>query len=259
LPKRRTARYMIFLASAMALVAQTAPPATVSSGASTVQPPTISYKFPNPQTLNYAVEWRLFEAGIASIRIEPAGREQRITATADARGVVGLLYHVRDRFEVFFDPSTNCSRSIDKKTEEGFRRLETNIAFDAGRKKSVLREKNLRNNQSKVVENDIPGCVKDVVSALFYIASQPLVPGATLLFPLNDGGKTVDVRATVEAREEVKVPTGTYKTVRVLAVSATEAAKNKGQVWIWYTDDQRRLPVQMKAKLSWGTLTFRLK
>jgi hypothetical protein len=170
-----------------------------------------------------------------------------------------LLYHVHDRFESYFDPATNCSRTVEKKTEEGFRRLETSIMFDSVRKKSVLSEKNLRNNGSKKVENDIPGCVTDVASALFYIASQSLPNGAVMSFPLNDGGKTVEVKVTVEAREEVKVPAGTFKTVRVQAAGENTVTKNKGQIWIWYTDDERHMPVQMKAKLFWGSLTFRLK
>jgi hypothetical protein len=34
--------------------------------------------------------------------------------------------------------------------------------------------------------------------------------------------------------------------------------KNRGNIWIWYTDDERHLPVQMRARLFWGTITFRL-
>jgi hypothetical protein len=34
--------------------------------------------------------------------------------------------------------------------------------------------------------------------------------------------------------------------------------KNRGNIWIWYTDDDRHLPVQMRARSFWGTITFRL-
>jgi hypothetical protein len=261
LPKRRAGHIFFLLAYAIFLSgqAQAPPRPTISPATSVISPPTPTHKPSLGQTLNYAVEWRLFDAGVATIKIDAAGRERRISSTADARGVVGVLYHVHDRFESFLDPQTNCSRTIEKKTEEGFRRLETSIVFDATRKKSVLTEKNLKDNQTKRVENDIPACVTDVNSALFYIASQPLTAGSSLLFPLNDGNKTVDVKVVVEAREEIKVPAGTYKTVRALASGESSTTKKKGQVWIWYTDDERHLPVQMKAKLFWGTLTFRLK
>jgi hypothetical protein len=173
-------------------------------------------------------------------------------------GFVALLYRVQDRFESFLDPNTYCSLSLSKHTEEGFRRLDTNITFDRSRKKSMLSEKNLKNNESKHAENDIPGCVTDVVSAAYYISSLPLLPNGVYRFPMNDGGKTADVKVTVEGREELKATTGNYKTVRINAVAESGALKNRGQIWIWYTDDAARIPVQMKARLFWGTLVFHL-
>ena len=226
--------------------------------ASRVNPPLPGYRFPAPETLLYAVDWRLFNAGTATIRLESGGGDMKVTAAADALGVVGLLYHVHDRFESHFDPATFCSLRLTKHTEEGLRRLDTQITFESARNKSVLSEKNLRNDQSKKQENDIPGCVTDVVSGLFYLRSQPLIVGAIHQFPLNDGGKTVDVKAEVEGREEVQSPAGRFKTLRVSVSAASGVIKNRGQIWVWYTDDFRHLPVQMKARLFWGTLTFRL-
>jgi hypothetical protein len=34
--------------------------------------------------------------------------------------------------------------------------------------------------------------------------------------------------------------------------------KNRGNIWVWYTDDARRIPVQIRAHLFWGTITARL-
>lgn len=192
------------------------------------------------------------------MRMEKAGQEQRVLATADAIGFVALLYHVQDRFESFVDPKTYCSITLSKHTEEGFRRLDTNITFDQARKKSVLSEKNLKTNQNKQVENDIPGCVTDVVTSPYYIASLPLTANSIYRFPMNDGGKTAEVKVTVEGREEVKTTLGTYKTVRIHAAAESGPLKDKGQIWIWYTDDAQHTPIQMKARLFWGTLVFHL-
>jgi len=41
--------------------------------------------------------------------------------------------------------------------------------------------------------------------------------------------------------------------------SNTGKLKEKGAIWIWYTDDQGRTPVQMRARLFWGSLLFRLR
>lgn len=214
--------------------------------------------FSSGETYVYEVEWRLWKAGTATLRIEDAGSEQRVAASADSIGVAALLYTVRDRFEAFFDRKSFCSRNISKNTQEGFRKVQTSIRFDYPRRKSVLEETNLRSGQSKRVENDIPGCVTDVVSGIFYLGSQPLAPDATYSFPLNDGGRTTQVEARVEAREEVRTPAGTFQAVRVQPRAATGVLKDRGQVWIWYSNDVARIPVQMRARMFWGTLTFRL-
>ncbi len=232
-----------------------APPAAPATDepAAEIRPPRPGHRFPNGETLVYQVDWRIFDAGVATLRTEAAGREQRIAASATSTGVVSLLYAVRDRFEAFLDPRTFCSRQIAKHTEEGYRRRETSIRFDAARRKSVLEEKNLKSGALKKVENDTPACVTDVLSGIYYLRSLPLEPGDTYRFPLSDGGQTVEVRALVEDREEIQVPAGAFQTLRV-----GPAPTEPGQVWIWYSDDASRLPVQMRARMIWGTLTFRL-
>ncbi len=229
---------------------------TVSS-TSVIHPPAERH-FTSGETYVYDVEWRLWKAGTATLRLEDAGSEQRVLASADSAGVAALLYTVRDRFEAFFDRKTFCSRNLTKHTEEGFRKIQTTIRFDYARRKSVLEETNLRWEKSKKVENDIPECVTDVVSGIYYLGSQPLAPDATYGFPLNDGGRTTQVEAHVEAREEVKTPAGTFQTVRVQPRATSGVLKDRGQVWIWYSDDVARIPVQMRARMFWGTLTFRL-
>jgi len=233
-------------------------PGAVIESESRITPPPPGYSFANGQTLSYDVEWRLLTAGTATLRLDASGNEERVTATADSTGVVSVLYPVHDRFEASFDPRTFCSARITKHTEEGFRRLDTSIRFDYSRHQSVLQEKNLKTGASKQDENEIPGCVTDVVSGIFYLGSRPLQAGQAYTFPLNNGGKTHEVRARVEGREEIKTPAGAFRTVRVQPEAASGAVSSKGRIWIWYSDDAGHIPVQMRARLWWGTLTLRL-
>jgi hypothetical protein len=96
--------------------------------APSVARPRPEYQFPVGQTYVYSGEWRVFNAGIATLRMEQAGRENRIVAAADAAGTVSMLYHVQDRLESFFDPTTFCSHNTSRHIEEGFRRVESNMA-----------------------------------------------------------------------------------------------------------------------------------
>ncbi len=232
------------------------PAPALSAGVSPLPKPGPGYHAPLGQTLVYGAAWRLFNAGIVTLRIEPAGQEDRVLGSADAIGTVAVLYHVHDRFESFFSPSDFCSHNISKNIEEGFRKVDTTISFDYQRGKAVLDQKNYKKNDSKHTENEIPACVTDVLSALYYAGSFPLQPGQTYSFPLNDGGKTVPVDLHVEAREPIKTPAGAFNTIRVRPEAPAELLKNKGQLWIWYSDDEARLPVQLRARFFWGTITF---
>jgi Protein of unknown function (DUF3108) len=234
----------------------TGPKAVIS--APTIAAPRPDYKFPVGLTYVYAAQWRIFDAGTATLRMERAGPENRVVATADATGTVALLYHVQDRLEAFFDPATFCSHSIFRHTEEGFRRVETGVSFDYQRGKSVLEQKNLKKKDSKHEEHNIPGCVTDLLSAIYYAGSLPLQLGRTFTFPLNDGGETVMVNARVEGAEQIKTPAGTFNTLRVQPETASGLLKDKGRVWVWYADDANHTPVQMRARMYWGTLTLTL-
>ena len=235
-------------------IAQTGP--TIGSKAR-IQPLRPGFEFPR-ETLRFEAEYHFVTAGVATLRIERDGTQEHVTGVADSTGVVALLFHVRDRFNAHFDAQNLCSQKLIKHTEEGSHWRDTTITFDYKIKKAVLEEKNLKNGQSKRTENDIPGCVTDVMSGILYVSTLPLQKDAVYAFPLSDGGKTVTILAHVEGKEEIKTPAGTFQTIRVGPEGDYSALKNRGKVQIWYSDDSRHLPVQIQARMFWGTLTVYL-
>jgi len=236
-----------------------APASTVEANAFPPMPkPEPTYHSPVGQTLTYAAEWRVFNAGTATLHLEQHGEQGRVTGAADAAGAVALLYHVRDRYESVFDASTFCTKSLAKNMEEGLRRVNLTINFDYQHGKAVLDQKNLKKGDSKHAENDIPGCATDVLSAFYYVGSLPLQPGKTFSFPLNDGGKTVTVDVHAEAREQIKTPAGTFNTIRIQPDVPSGVLKGKGKIWIWYSEDAPRIPIRLKGHLFWGTVIFDL-
>src|SRR6202051_1924387 len=256
----RPSALLLIAATITILAAQTAPPAaSVSSASAQITPPRPNYPFPDGRSFVYSAEWHMLAAGTGVIRMDAAGNgnERKVVATAESSGVVNVIFPVHDRFESHFDPQTFCSRSIVKHSEEGSHKRETAIHFDYESKKSKLEERNLKTGEIKHVENDLPDCATDILTGFYYLQSLPLKPGATYDFPINDGKNAV-VHATVDKREQIKVPAGTFSAVMVTAAAISGSLQSKGKVWIWYSDDAAHTPVQMRAKLGWGTLLFRL-
>lgn len=228
------------------------------SPAAHIVPPSEHYRFPAHQTYFYNADWHLLSAGTAKVTMESSPEGQHAVVTADTSGFVNLLFAVHDQFRTTINPHTFCSLAVSKRTEEGSRRRETEVHFDYAHGKSLLQEKDLRTGAVKHVEHAIPRCVTDVMSGFYYVGSLPLEPGASFVFPLNDGGATGEITATVEGREQIKTPAGAFPTLRVRAIATGGPLKNKGWAWVWYSDDARRIPVLLKAKVKWGTLNVRL-
>lgn len=220
--------------------------------------PRTNFSFPARQTLTYAVDWRVFPAGTTVLHLQQDGDQERISATGDTLGAINLIYRVSDRFQSSFNRSTNCSAGFSKQLQEGRRQVNTDLKFDYAHGKALLDEKNVAKGTSKHEEAPVGPCVTDLLSAIFYPASQTLTPGETFRVPLGDAVHTVVVTMHAEARETVRTPLGTYQTVRVQPTADAGVVKARGNIWIWYTDDDRHIPVQMRARLFWGTITFRL-
>jgi hypothetical protein len=220
--------------------------------------PRAGFSFPARQTLTYAVDWRVFPAGTTVLHLQQDGDQERVSATGDTLGAINLIYRVSDRFQSSFSRSTNCSAGFSKQLQEGRRQVNTDLKFDYGHGKALLDEKNVVKGTSKHEEAPVGPCVTDLLSAIFYPGSQPLTPGDTFRVPIGDAVHTVIVTMHAEARETVRTPLGTYQTVRVQPTADAGVVKARGNIWIWYTDDERHIPVQMRARLFWGTITFRL-
>jgi hypothetical protein len=225
----------------------------------TLQAPTPGYEFPSKETLAFDVDWRVFTAGTAVFHLEQVGGLQKVTATADTVGGTNMLFPVVDKFQSAFDTRTGCSTGFNKQLSEGLRKVTGDLSFNYQAGKQTQVEKNLVKGTAKTQTASIPACVTDSLSAIFYAASQPLVVGQNVRFPLADSMRTVTVVMKVEGKEEIKTPAGTFETIRVQPTAAEGVVKNRGNIWIWYTDDARHMPVQIRARLFWGTITFHLR
>ncbi len=231
-----------------------APPVVIPA----LEAPQPGYTFPAKETLTFSVDWRVFTAGTAVFHLERQGDIEKVTATADSVGNINMIFPVIDKFQAGLDTKTGCSTGFSKQISEGRRKVTSDLSFDYQHGKQYEVTKNLVKGTSAQQSASIPACVADSLSAIFYVASRPLVVGQQVRFPLADSMRTVTVGMKVEGKEEIKTPAGVFQTIRVQPTADEGIVKSRGNIWIWYTDDARHIPVQIKARLFWGTITFHL-
>jgi hypothetical protein len=106
-----------------------------------------------------------------------------------------------------------------------------------------------------------PNCVHDVLGALISLRGLTLKPGQSAQMPVSDGHHSASVRVEAQDREEIKTGTSSYKTIRCETFLMNGVVyMRKGRVFVWITDDERRLPVQIQLRMSFpiGTVTLHL-
>ena len=214
------------------------------------------------EKLRYSVRWRLIPAGEAELVLgsDAQSSQWKVTAKANSVGYVTNLYKVEDEYSSVFNNSTFCSSEIKKTINQGDRHREISLQFDQQHQKAILRDKNLANGaEPKQEQFNIPICVHDILSALYYSRTVQLEEGKQFEFSLNDGSPTRRITAEVQAIEEVQTEIGKFLAFRVEPdVFDGNLFKGKGRLFVWFSNDANRIPVQLKAQTSLGTITASL-
>ena len=220
---------------------------------------------PAKEDLLYQVEWRLISAGKVrlswSANHQPADPGWQTGMEMESTGLVSKLFKVKNQYNSLLNADL-CAVSSKLDAHEGRKHRETSVTFDAGtRKASYLEKDSAKNVVVDTKEIDIPACVHDVVGALYHLRTLRMDPGESITLPVSDGKKSVNAKVEAQQREEVKTPSGTYKTIRYEAFLFNNVLyRRNAHLYIWLTDDARRVPVQIRVRMQFtiGTITLQL-
>ena len=224
-----------------------------------------SNPLPAREIFQYGIDWRLFSAGKAKVEMSSAPQPRpgyQVNLHLESIGIVSKLFKVEDDYSANLN-SAYCAQSLQMTTHEGSRLRDTKITFDGeARKASYLERDRAKNNAVlRAEEIEIPSCVHDVLGGLFFIRTLNLEPGQSTQIPVSDGKKSVMARVEAQAREDVKTPEGTFKTIRYEAYLFDNVIyKRSAHVNVWVSDDRRKLPVQIRVRMTFtiGTITLQM-
>ncbi len=179
----------------------------------------------------------------------------------ESAGLVSALFKVADTYSVRYDESF-CATSSVLDAREGKRHRETDITFDRARNRATFVERDaLKNTVLLSSQIDIPHCVHDVVGAIFSLRGARLEPGESTELPVSDGRRAAQVKIEAQERESVHTPAGAFNTIRYEANLLNGVVyTRKGRVFVWLSDDARKIPVQIRLRMQFpiSTITLQL-
>ncbi|MEN3330730.1 MAG: hypothetical protein V7641_95 [Blastocatellia bacterium] len=169
---------------------------------------------------------------------------------------------VRDTYSSIVNAQDMGLHESLKSIEEGNNRREQKSVIDREAGRVTFTERNLADKKAepKTKEAASPAWIQDMLSATYFVRTQPLNEGEVIHIPISDVGEVYQIEVIVEKREEMKVDAGKFKAIRLnVKVFDGRYIRRSGEMLLWMSDDARRIPVRARIKTSGATVTVELK
>ncbi len=158
------------------------------------------------------------------------------------------VFKVRDRYQTYLDVDGIFPWRFEQQVREGDYSRDFAANIDQ------------RSNVAKTTEGSfkVQPFVHDILSAFYYtraIDVRSMKKGQSFSLKNFYGKKTYDLRVKILGRERVTVDAGTFDCVVVEPMVAEGGLfKSEGRILVYMTDDDRKIPVKVSAKVVIGSI-----
>lgn len=209
------------------------------------------------EKLTFAVQYGNVTAGYATLSIPEVqlveGRPVfHVVAEAKTHPFFETFFKVRDRIETFIDVDYAFPWRYEKHLREGGYSADASYIYDQ-RAGKIL-------EPAKGKEAAMPITSQDVLSCFYWFRTQPMEVGSVHNVPVTaDNMQNYGLKVDVLRKETVKTLAGTFDCVVVQPHLTFQGVfQQKGEVFIWLTDDVRRIPVMVRSKIVIGSININL-
>jgi hypothetical protein len=215
--------------------------------------PAVAQPFRPGEYLKFSVQYGFIHAGSAYLEVPEARQLDGhpvlvLQARAESNAFFSTFYKVRNRIQSWWDRDGHYSWRYTENRREGGYRAASEIDFDYDRLEAKYRDGRTY---------PVPPGVQDALSSFYYARTQPLPLGGSIVFDYHASRRSLPLEVKVLGREKVETPAGKFDCVAIEPVlKAGGIFKNKGRLVIWITDDERRMPVLVKSKLTIGSISI---
>jgi hypothetical protein len=226
-------------------------------------------KFPffKGERLDYVISWGIITAGNASLEIKSLENDKtEFYVLAHNNGAFKSIYPVADTIYSRIRNKNFLPEVFKKINHEGKYHASSVIRFDRVGEKAWLSDSVFTDFERKQKKRSadtvitISGKELDIISAFYFVRQQAeLKQGKTESFSAVSGKKKYELKVVVYGKEQVKTKAGTFECIKIEPILDGDGIfKAAGRLFIWLTDDNRRLPVLMKSKIALGSIKAEL-
>lgn len=205
------------------------------------------------EKLTFDVKYGFVTAGVATMQVPQikriSGREAyHVTFEVNSVPSFDWIYKVRDRYETYIDVQGIFPWRFEQHIREGGYSRDFAAFFDQRRGKAKTTEG----------QYDIPKYVNDIVSA-FYLARtfdySDMKVNDKIHLQNFYKDKVYDLDVRFLGKETIEVPAGTFDCIVVEPlVQEGGLFKSEGNIIIWLSNDDLKIPVRVKTKVVVGSI-----
>lgn len=217
------------------------------------------FPFSEGERLVYDITWLGMNVGTGILEVKPKEtyrnkETSRIISTARSNNLISFFFPVEDQIESLVDANGIFSYFIQVRQHHGLRRVNKEILFDQEQHQATMIYK------GKTRIYSIPPRVQDSLSSLYFFRTfGDLTIGQSVFINVHESKKNWRLEVQILGRERIKVPIGTFDTIKTKARVRYEGVlMDKGDVYLWITNDERKVPILMKGRITVGSITASL-
>ncbi len=192
---------------------------------------------------------------MATLTTERSPEGLSIQSHATSASFISLFYKVDDIAVSILYPDGYPKRSILKLQEGRHRRNKsTHFGIPSGKGSQKVVYRNILDR--KTLEIHLSRKAYDPLSAFHEVRHRDLAVGESQFLTVFDNKKLWNVEVKVLRKERITLPSGEFVTIVIRPVLQSEGIfLKKGEFHIWLTDDDRKIPVMIKSKVTIGHFT----
>ncbi|MEP6568812.1 MAG: DUF3108 domain-containing protein [Acidobacteriota bacterium] len=197
---------------------------------------------------------------------EDTGRDLyllKFTGDVSSKGFFAKLFNLRfrEQIESLVDPASFTVTKTKKLDEQGKRARVSETTYNNGKVHWIETDPNDPSRPPREAVSTFAGQVQDVLSAIYFLRTQPLEVGKSFEMTVSDSGVVYQVPVKVVEKKWKKTELGRVEAFRVdpEVFGAGRMVLGEGQFSIWITSDSRRIPVSARIRTKYGTFDIALR
>lgn len=216
--------------------------------------------FSVPERLQYDLTWTGVKAGEAVLEVKDDGPNIQFISKATSAKWVSVFYRVEDIVvstlkkggnKDFHEKFIGAPYNYRLKIREGRHVRDKELTFDHTARKVTY----INHIDKETVEAEVNNSTFDALSSFYFARTVPLEVGKSVYIDVYDSKKLYKVEVQVLKKETIETELGTFKTILIKPIMKSEGIfYKKGDILIWVTDDEKRLPVLIKTKVLVGNI-----